>query len=101
MPTQYDYLVDEDLRRQLRQKEKAAEIKLAQCFNRGRKKEQQLRIPNLVANYDQSDPQLLALLWCLAGNQDALIELAKQVKKALALVSSLAGNLDALSQLAK
>lgn len=81
MPSQYDYLVGEDLRPRLTRHDQAAEIELVRRYNRGRPKAKQIEVPVPGTTICKYDHQLLALLWSLAGNQEALILLAKRAKK--------------------
>ncbi|MGH7168794.1 MAG: hypothetical protein ACRELG_00760 [Gemmataceae bacterium] len=78
MPSQHDYLVDEELREELRRREPSAEGKLAQRFNRGRRPESRLEVPPPGSDYGRYDNRLLALLWALAENAIALRILAGQ-----------------------
>jgi hypothetical protein len=78
MPSQHDYLVDNDLREGLRRREPSAEIRLAQRYNRGRKPEGRIPSPTGGGDYLRYDRRLLALLWALAGNATALLFLARQ-----------------------
>jgi hypothetical protein len=78
MPSQHDYLVDEELREGLRRREPPAECKLVQRFNRGRRPESRLCVPPASSDYARYDSRLLALLWALAENATALHALARQ-----------------------
>ncbi len=77
MPSQYDYLVDNELRDGLRCRDPVAEIKLAQRFNRGRRPEGRLALPAAKGDYGEYDGRLLALLWSLVRNASALQALMK------------------------
>lgn len=78
MPSQHDYLVDEELREELRRREPSAERKLAQRFNRGRRPESRLVVPPAGSDYGRYDSRLLTLLWALVENAPALGVLARQ-----------------------
>ncbi|HTU22159.1 MAG TPA: hypothetical protein VMG10_29235 [Gemmataceae bacterium] len=78
MPSQHDYLVDEEMREELRRREPSAECKLAQRFNRGRRPESRLGVPPPGSDYGRYDSRLLALLWAVAENAAALRVLAQQ-----------------------
>jgi hypothetical protein len=77
MPSQYDYLVDRELREGLRCRDPAAEIKLAQLYNRGRRAEVRIAVPAVPSDYAGYDCRLLALLWSLVRNAAALQTLAR------------------------
>lgn len=77
MPSQHDYLVDEELREELRRREPSAECRLAQRFNRGRRPENRLGVPPSGSDYGRYDGRLLALLWAVAENAIALHVLAR------------------------
>jgi hypothetical protein len=72
MPSQYDYLVDNELREGLRCRDPSAEVRLAQRFNRGRRPEGRIAIPAAKGDYGEYDGRLLALLWALVRNASAL-----------------------------
>jgi hypothetical protein len=72
MPSQYDYLVDNELREGLRCRDPSAEIKLARRFNRGRRPEGRVAVPVMKGDYGEYDGRLLALLWALVRNGSAL-----------------------------
>lgn len=77
MPSQYDYLVDNDLREGLRRCHPPAEIRLAQRYNRGRRPEARLIVPAAGSAYGRYDDRLLALLWATVRNATALQTLTR------------------------
>lgn len=44
MATQFDHLVDDQLLERLSRKERPAEVKLAQCYNKGRPKKERMDV---------------------------------------------------------
>jgi hypothetical protein len=78
MPSQYDYLVDNEMRGGLRRREPSAECALARRYNRGRRPEGRLVVPAPGSDYSYYDTRLLALLWAVGRNALALHLLARQ-----------------------
>jgi hypothetical protein len=79
MPSQYDYLVSAELRPRLRRGDPAAAQAVARMWNRGRGPDRQIAVPAPTTPYALYDDRLLALLWALGHNGDALRALAARL----------------------